>query len=60
MALKVDNLPPFPELFDSTMRASLVACETKWYWEWLRRLRQTEKSTDLHAGGAFAEGGRFA
>lgn len=47
---------PFPSLVDSTMRASFVACEAKFWYEWMRRLTKTEVSTDLLAGGAFAHG----
>ena len=57
MAMKV---PPrtgdFPTFIDSTMRSALTSCETKWYWNWIRRFQPAETSPDLHAGGAFASG----
>lgn len=57
MALQVPkSLGDFPELIDSTMRASWAACPTNFYWAWIRRLIPGQVSVDLHAGGAFAAG----
>lgn len=48
--------PPFPKVWDSTMRADVVACQTRAYWAWIRKLGSPHPSTDLIAGGAFARG----
>lgn len=57
MALTV---PPrqgeFPTFIDSTMRSTLVGCETDFYWSWMRKFIAAEISVDLLAGGAFAAG----
>src|SRR5712671_5759823 len=49
-------LPPFPRVFDSTMRSSLVACPRQFYWQYLRHLRKPGVSIHLHFGGCFARG----
>lgn len=48
--------PAFPNAIDNTMRSSYVACPTRFYWQWIRRLTTEDKSVDLHAGGVFAYG----
>lgn len=48
--------PDFPLVWDSTMRADLVACHTRGYYSWLRKLGNPRPSTDLICGGAFARG----
>ncbi len=57
MALQVaPRQGEFPAFIDSTMRSTLVACETDFYWSWMRKFIPAQKSVDLVAGGAFAAG----
>lgn len=46
--------PLLPTYIDSTMLATGRACWQKFYLEFVRGLRPTLKSIDLHAGGCFA------
>lgn len=48
--------PSLPRVFDSTIRASYVACLTQGYYSFQRKLGALHGSTDLIAGGAFARG----
>jgi hypothetical protein len=52
----VDLLPPFPEVWDSSMRSAWVACPRQWYYGYLLGLRKSAFSIHLHFGGAFAHG----
>lgn len=45
-----------PRVIDSTIRADYVACQTKGFWSFQRKLGPPDSSTDLIAGGAFAKG----
>lgn len=52
----LDLLPPFPEVWDSSMRSAFVACPRQWYYGYLLGLRKSGFSIHLHFGGAFAHG----
>ena len=54
--LRPKTRPPFPTVWDNTMRSDIVSCPTRAYWAWLRKLTSQEPSIDLIAGGAFARG----
>lgn len=45
-----------PETIDSTIVGEFVACPTKFYWSFCRKLGPKEGSIDLIAGGSFARG----
>ena len=45
-----------PEVIDSTIVGEFVACPTKFYWSFCRKLGSLGGSVDLIAGGAFARG----
>jgi hypothetical protein len=45
-----------PEILDSTIIAEYVACPTKFYYSFARKLGSPFASIDLIAGGAFARG----
>lgn len=49
-----DHTPAFPAYIDSTMRATFVQCEQRFFNQYCRRLATTSTSPDLHAGGAVA------
>lgn len=46
--------PILPAHIDSTMLSTFRSCERKFYNEFVRGMRPTKKSQDLHAGGVFA------
>lgn len=46
--------PPFPLVWDNTMRVSFITCPQRFAWEYLRHFKHTAPSTDLHAGKAWA------
>lgn len=46
----------FPSIIDSTQTVCFRACEKKWEFEHLHHLASTQRSVDLHFGGAFARG----
>lgn len=48
--------PPFPEVFDNTMRSAFRACPQKFHYEFLQCLRPDTFQEHLHAGAAFADG----
>lgn len=48
--------PDFPEVIDSTMRSSLVACHRQFYFSHLLGLRKATGSVHLVFGGAIARG----
>lgn len=50
------QLPPFPEVFDSSMRSAFVACPRQWFHGYLQGLRKSTSSVHLHFGGAVATG----
>ena len=50
------NRPPFQPAIDSTMRASFVACPTKFWWNYLLSLRPNTLNAHLHFGQCFAKG----
>lgn len=52
----LDLLPPFPEVWDSSIRSSFVACPRQWYYSYLLSLRKSVGSIHLHFGGAMARG----
>lgn len=45
-----------PEVLDSSIISEFVACETKGYYSYMRKLGSKDPSIDLLAGGAFARG----
>jgi hypothetical protein len=49
------EIPDFPEVWDSTIRASFANCMRKGYWEFIRNLRKSESNIDLLFGSAFAK-----
>ncbi len=49
-------IPPFPAVWDSTMRSSFVACPRQFFWSHLNHLRKPGLSIHLHFGGCFARG----
>lgn len=48
--------PDFPEYIDSSMRGSLVSCQTQFKYSYVNNLASREESVHLVAGGAFAKG----
>lgn len=52
----LDNRPPFPEIIDSTMRKSLVACPYQYYIEYVRKLKPKGTNPHFHFGGLYAKG----
>jgi hypothetical protein len=49
--------PPFPLVWDNTMRSSFVSCPQKFWWEYGEHFKpRGTVSTDLHAGQAWAKG----
>lgn len=46
--------PPFPLVFDNTMRSSFAECPRKFAWEYLHHFKSKAPSIHLHAGGAWA------
>lgn len=52
----MQNKIPFPEVLDSTMRASFIACEQKFFREFIEGRVPRGTSIHLHAGSAFASG----
>jgi PD-(D/E)XK nuclease superfamily len=46
--------PPFPIVFDNTMRSTFVECPQKFWWEYGEHFKPNSISTDLHAGKAWA------
>lgn len=48
--------PEFPQVWDSTMRAALVKCETYLNYAYFKSLRKPESGIHLHFGAAFAKG----
>lgn len=50
------NRPPFPLVWDNTMRSTFVECPQKFWWEFGEHYKPKSISTDLHAGKAWAEG----
>jgi hypothetical protein len=48
--------PPFPLVWDNTMRVTFVSCPMKFWWEHMRKLASSETSIHLHFGGCFAKG----
>lgn len=53
---QLDLLPPFPEVWDSSMRSAFVSCPRQWYYGYLLSLRKAASSVHLHFGGALAHG----
>lgn len=48
--------PPFPLVWDNTMRSCFVECPQKFWWEFGEHFKPKTISTDLHAGKAWASG----
>jgi hypothetical protein len=46
--------PPFPLVFDNTMRSAFVECPRKMYWEYMHHFKGAGVSVHLHAGAAWA------
>ena len=46
----------FPDVVDSTMRAAFVACEHKFFYEYIYQIAPQGSNRDLIAGAAFAAG----
>jgi len=55
--MSTDNTtpPPFPEVIDSSMRATYRACPQKFYQEYILNRKRPGISVDLHFGGCFAK-----
>ena len=49
------NRPPFPLVWDNTMRTSYIACGRKFAWEFLEHYKTINPSVHLHAGAAWAK-----
>jgi hypothetical protein len=49
------NIPDFPEVFDSTIRASFANCFRKGYWEFIRKKRKPGGNIHQLFGGCFAK-----
>lgn len=45
---------PFPRIVDATMRSAFLSCPRKFYWEFLRAMRERRPNVDLHYGSCFA------
>ena len=50
------DIPPFPAVWDSTMRSHFVACERQGFWSDFMHLRKSGLSIHLHFGGVVAAG----
>lgn len=48
--------PPFPLVWDNTMRSSFISCPRKFAWEFLEHWKPAAPSVHLHAGAAWAKG----
>lgn len=48
--------PPFPLVWDNTMRSTFISCPQKFWWEYGEHFKPKSVSIDLHAGKAWAEG----
>jgi PD-(D/E)XK nuclease superfamily len=46
--------PPFPLVWDNTMRSAFVSCPQSWWWAYGEHFKPRTPSTDLHAGKAWA------
>lgn len=51
----MNNLPPFPEVIDSSIRSTLVACHRQFYYQHLLNLRGSSVSIHLHFGACIAK-----
>ncbi len=51
----IPNLPPFPEIWDSTIRSAFANCYRKGYWEFIRKRRRPGGNIHLLFGGCFAK-----
>lgn len=49
------NIPDFPEVIDSTIRAAFANCFRKGYWEFIRKKRKPGGNIHLLFGGCFAK-----
>jgi len=49
-----DLTPQFPQVLDSTILSTYLACPQKWYYRHCLGLTSVETSPDLHAGACFA------
>lgn len=47
--------PPFPLVWDNTMRSSFVSCPQKFQWEFLHHHKPIRLSIHLHTGAAWAK-----
>lgn len=54
--MSFNPLSDFPIAIDSTMRSAFVACETKFYRQYIQGMQSLGGSVHLVAGGAFAKG----
>lgn len=52
----MDNRPDFPEVFDSTLIATLRSCPQHFLKEHLEHWKKGERNVHLHAGAAYAAG----
>ena len=48
------EIPPFPEVWDSTIRAAFANCQRKGYWEFIRNIRKPGGNIHQLFGGCFA------
>jgi len=48
--------PPFPIVFDNTMRSAFVECPRRMFWEYVHHFKSPYENIHLHAGKAWAEG----
>lgn len=56
MSINLSVRPPFPAVWDNTMRASFSECPQKFRLAYLHGLSPSSPRVDLHAGAAFAKG----
>lgn len=50
------NRPPFPLIWDNTLRSSFLSCPQKFAWEFLHHYKPARPNIHLHAGAAWAKG----
>lgn len=55
MSAKTEK-PNFPRYIDSTMRKDLAACDRKFFYAWMMRLKPIGRNPHLHFGACFAKG----
>lgn len=50
-----NNIPQFPQVWDSTIRSAFANCQRKGYWEYIRNRRKPGGSIHLLFGGCLAK-----